>query len=214
MGRQLQLNFTPLRVRGDAIRLQTLPFEDVQQFRNLRDEHRAHYAVTRRSDQIVALPLTLGVPPIGEEKVVSVVEHALLIRPLLEQRLVTLLSSNRRLVARYNPITTVGRTLPTGFIEADRHFRLQSRVVIAIRTLKLPDAEPLGLLWDIEIQKTCATSLAVLHEQGVRLDGFRFRQREGLASVDAGCDSCSTSDSMGTLHGGMVNLSTYWDNLL
>ncbi|CAG9238003.1 hypothetical protein BGLA2_810022 [Burkholderia gladioli] len=58
--------------------------------------------MTRRSDQIVALPLTLGAPPIGEEKVVSVVEHASLIRPLLEQRLVTLLSSNRRLVARYN----------------------------------------------------------------------------------------------------------------
>ncbi len=50
MGRQLQLNFTPLRVRGDAIRLQTLPFEDAQQFRKLRDEHRTHYAVTRRSD--------------------------------------------------------------------------------------------------------------------------------------------------------------------
>ncbi|HCF2132217.1 TPA: hypothetical protein NIA40_000311 [Pseudomonas aeruginosa] len=172
MGRQLQLNFTPLRVRGDAIRLQTLPFEDAQQFRKLRDEHRAHYAVTRRSDHIVALPLTLGASPIGEEKVVSVVEHASLIRPLLEQRLVTLLSSNRRLVARYNPITAVGRTLPTGFIEADRHLHLQSRVLIAIRSLKLPDAEPLGLLWDIEIQKTCATSLAALHEQGVRLDGL------------------------------------------
>jgi hypothetical protein len=172
MGRQLQLNFTPLRVRGDAIRLQTLPFKDAQQFRNLRDEHRAHYAVTRRSDQIVALPLALDAAPIGEEKVISVVENASLIRPLLEQRLVTLLSSNRRLVARYNPITTVGRTLPTGFIEADRHLHLQSRVLIAIRSLKLPDAEPLGLLWDIEIQKTCATNLAVLHEQGVRLDGL------------------------------------------
>ncbi|MBU9174052.1 hypothetical protein [Burkholderia gladioli] len=82
-----------IRVRKNGkvhcIRLQTLPFEDVQQFRNLRDEHRAHYALTRRSDQIVALPLTLGAPPIGEEKVVSVVENASLIRPLLEQRLVT-----------------------------------------------------------------------------------------------------------------------------
>lgn len=172
MGRQLQLNFTPLRVRGDAIRLQTLPFKDAQQFRELRDEHRAHYAVTRRSDQIVALPLASGVTPMGEEKIVSVIENASLIRPLLEQRLVTLLSSNRRLVARYNPITTVGRTLPTSFIEADRHIHLQSRVLIAIRLLKLPDSEPLGLLWDIEIQKTCATSLAVLHEQGVRLDGL------------------------------------------
>lgn len=172
MGRQLQLNFTPLRVRGDAIRLQTLSFRDAQQFRDLRNKHRAHYAVSRRSDQIVALPLTLSASPIGEEKVVSVAEHASLIRPLLEQRLVTLLSSNRRPVARYNPITTVGRTLPTGFIEADRHLHLQSRVLIAIRSLKLPDAEPLGLLWDIEIQKTCVTSLAVLHEQGVRLDGL------------------------------------------
>lgn len=114
MGRQLQLNFTPLQVRGDAIRLQTLPFEDAQQFRDLRDQHRAHYAVSRRSDHIVALPLTLGASPIGEEKTVSVVENASLIRPLLEQCLVTLLSSNRRLVARYNPITTVGRILPTG----------------------------------------------------------------------------------------------------
>lgn len=172
MGRQLQLNFTPLYVRGDAVRLQTLPFKDAQQFRNLRDEYRTHYAVTRRADQIVALPLALDAAPIGEEKVVSVIEHASLIRPLLEQRLVTLLSSNRRLVARYNPITTVGRTLPTGFIEADRHLHLQSRVLIAIRSLKLSDSEPLGLLWDIEIQKTCATSLAVLHEHGVRLDGL------------------------------------------
>ncbi|HCF9567259.1 TPA: hypothetical protein NI655_001688 [Pseudomonas aeruginosa] len=183
MGRQLQLNFTPLRVRGDAIRLQTLPFKDAQQFRELRDEHRAHYAVTRRSDQIVALPLALGATPIGEEKVVSVVENASLIRPLLEQRLVTLLSSNRRLVARYNPITTVGRTLPTGFTEADRHLHLQSRVLIAIRSLKLPDAEPLGLLWDIEIQKTCATSLAVLHGQGVRLDGLTVERQVPVEDV-------------------------------
>ncbi|MCK9193981.1 MAG: hypothetical protein M0P19_08935 [Nevskia sp.] len=68
MGRQLQLNFTPLRVRGDAIRLQTLPFEDAQQFRNLRDKHRAHYAVTRRSDQIVALPLASGATPMGKRR--------------------------------------------------------------------------------------------------------------------------------------------------
>ena len=31
MGRQLQLNFTPLLVHGDAIQLQTLPFKDSQQ---------------------------------------------------------------------------------------------------------------------------------------------------------------------------------------
>ena len=72
MGRQLQLSFTPLRARGDAIRLQTLPFKDEQQFRGLCDEHRAHYAVTRRSDHIVALPLALGASPIGEKRVVSV----------------------------------------------------------------------------------------------------------------------------------------------
>lgn len=65
---------------GDAIRLQTLLFKDARQFRDLRDEHRAHYAVTRRSDRIVALPLALGASPIGEEKVVSVAEHASLYR--------------------------------------------------------------------------------------------------------------------------------------
>lgn len=47
MGRHLQLNFTPLLVRGDTIRLQTLPFKDAQHFRDLRYEHRAHYAVNR-----------------------------------------------------------------------------------------------------------------------------------------------------------------------
>lgn len=172
MGRQLQLNFTPLLVHGDAIQLQTLPFKDSQQLRELRDQYRTQFAVTRRADQIVALPLAPDATPIGKEKHVSAVEHASLIRPLLEQRLVSLLSANRRPVARYNPITTVGRTLPTGFLDADEHVHLQSRVLISIRSLKLQGSDLLGLLWDIEIQKTCATSLAVLSEQGVRLDGL------------------------------------------
>ncbi|HQU79947.1 MAG TPA: Piwi domain-containing protein [Azonexus sp.] len=172
MGRHLQLNFTPLLVHGDAIRLQTLPFKDSQQLRDLRSQYRTQFAVTRRADQIVALPLAPDATPIGKEKQVSAVEHASLIRPLLEQRLVSLLSANRRPVARYNPITTVGRTLPTGFLDADKHVHLQSRVLISIRSLKLPGSNLLGLLWDIEIQKTCATSLAVLSEHGVRLDGL------------------------------------------
>ena len=172
MGRQLQLNFTPLFVHGDAIRLQTLPFKNSQQLRDLRNQYRTQFAVTRRADQIVALPLAPDAMPIGEEKHVSAVEHASLIRPLLEQRLVSLLSANRRPVARYNPITTVGRTLPTGFLDADEHVHLQSRVLISIRFLNLQGSDLLGLLWDIEIQKTCATSLAVLSEHGVRLDGL------------------------------------------
>lgn len=71
-------------------------------------------------------------------------------------------------MARYNPITTVGRTLPTGFLDADKHVHLQSRVLISIRSLKLPGSNLLGLLWDIEIQKDVPTSLA-LSEHGVRL---------------------------------------------
>lgn len=55
MGRHLQLNFTPLLVHGDAIRLQTLPFKDSQQLRDLRSQYRTQFAVTRRADQIVAL---------------------------------------------------------------------------------------------------------------------------------------------------------------
>src|SRR5687767_13537964 len=103
MARQLQLNFTPLHVSGDSIRLQTLPFKDSQQLRHLRNEHRAQFAVTRRADEIVALPLVANVPPIGAESVVEAVGDVSLLRPLLEQRLISLLSANRRPVARYNP---------------------------------------------------------------------------------------------------------------
>jgi hypothetical protein len=105
MGRQLQLNFTPLHVHGDAIRLQTLPFKDSEQLRDLRNQFRTQFAVTRRADQIVALPLVPDATPIGQEKLVSAVEHASLVRPLLEQRLVSLLSANRRPVARYKTTT-------------------------------------------------------------------------------------------------------------
>lgn len=172
MARLLQLNFTPVHVSGDAIRLQTLTFKDAEQLRHLRDQYRTQYAVTRRADQIAALPLATDVPPLGKESLVPVVENASLIRPLLEHRLVTLLSTNRRPVARYNPITTVGRTLPTGFGDVDQHVHLQSRVLIAIRSLKLPSSVSLGLLWDIEIRKSCATSLAELNGSGVRLNGL------------------------------------------
>lgn len=172
MARQLQLNFTPLQVTGDAIRLQTLPFKDSQQLRDIRNEYRMQYAVTRRGDQIVALPLAAGIPPLGMDSIVPVAEHISLLRPLLEQRLVSLLSANRRPVMRYNPITTVGRVLPTGFADVDQNIRLQSRVVIAIRSLKLHTSFSLGLLWDIEIQKTCATNLAELHKQGFPLDAL------------------------------------------
>jgi len=47
--------------------------------------------------------------------------------------LFSLLGANRRPVARYNPITAVGRVLPTGVDEVDQHIRLQLRVLIAIR---------------------------------------------------------------------------------
>lgn len=177
MGRQLQLNFTPLLVTGDSIRLQTLPFQDSQQLRELRNRHREQYAVTRRGDEIVALPLAANVSPLGTPATVPTAEHESLLRPLLEQRLVSLLSANRRPVVRYNPITTVGRVLPTGFADVDRHIHLQSRVLISIRSLKLQASSPLGLLWDIEIQKSCATSLAELQSQGFRPEGLAVERQ-------------------------------------
>ncbi len=177
MGRQLQLNFTPLLVTGDSIRLQTLPFQDSQQLRDLRNSHREQYAVTRRGDEIVALPLAADVSPLGTPAKVPMAEHESLLRPLLEQRLVSLLSANRRPVVRYNPITTVGRVLPTGFADVDRHIHLQSRVLISIRSLKLQASSPLGLLWDIEIQKSCATSLAELQSQGFRPEGLAVERQ-------------------------------------
>jgi hypothetical protein len=177
MGRLLQLNFTPVNINGDAIRLQTLPFKDSEQLRSLRDQYRTQYAVTRRGDQIAALPLAADVPRLGTESLVPLAENTTLIRPLLESRLVTLLSSNRRPVARYNPLTTIGRILPTGFADVDRHIHLQSRVLIAIRSLKTNGASSLGLLWDIEIQKSCATSLLELTQCGVRLEGLAVERR-------------------------------------
>ncbi|CAG4896987.1 hypothetical protein [Paraburkholderia saeva] len=90
MVRQLQLNFTPLQVSCDAIRLQTLPFKDAQQLRELRDEYRMRYAMPRRSDQIVALPLIPGLPPIGKEKIVSaVVQRTGHIVPMASNQIVT-----------------------------------------------------------------------------------------------------------------------------
>lgn len=177
MGRRLQLNFTPLHVTGDAIRLQTLPFEDSQQLRDLRTKHRERYALTRRGDEIVALPLAADVSPLGTPTTATAAEHEPLLRPLLEQRLVSLLSANRRPVARYNPITTVGRVLPIGFVDVDRHIHLQSRVLISIRSLKLQTASLLGLLWDIEIQKSCATSLAELQAEGFRAEGLTVERQ-------------------------------------
>ena len=172
MARQLQLNFTPLLINGDSIQMQTLPFKDSQQLRDLRNEHRGQFAVTRRADEIVALPLVADAPLVGKESIAPTDENFSLLRPLLEQRLVSLLSANRRPVARYNPITTVGRVLPTGFADVDQHIRLQSRVLIAIRSLKLQTSFSLGLFWDIEIQKTCATSLAELHKLNFPLDAL------------------------------------------
>lgn len=177
MGRRLQLNFTPLHVTGDAIRLQTLPFEDSQQLRDLRTKHRERYALTRRGDEIVALPLAADVSPLGTPTTATAAEHEPLLRPLLEQRLVSLLSANRRPVARYNPITTVGRVLPIGFVDVDRHIHLQSRVLISIRSLKLQTVSLLGLLWDIEIQKSCATSLAELLAEGFRAEGLTVERQ-------------------------------------
>lgn len=177
MARQLQLNFTPLQVSGNSIRLQTLPFRDSQQLRDLRNEYRTQYAVTRRANEIVALPLAASVPALGAEFKVPVLEHIPMLRPLLEQRLVSLLSVNRRPVARYNPITSVGRVLATSFPDVDKHLRLQSRVLIAIRSLKLPSSLSLGLLWDIEVQKTCATNLAELYELGIVLDALTVERQ-------------------------------------
>lgn len=172
MPRLLQLNFTPLQVHGEAIRLQMLPFRDSQQLRDLRNQHRTQYAITRRADQIIALPLSPGAEPLAPEQEVAIADHLSYLRPLLEQRMVSLLSANKRLVTRYNPITAIGRILPTGFAEVDEHLHLQSRVLLAIRSIKLQRDQPIGLLWDLEIQKSCATSLEQLEGNGLALEGL------------------------------------------
>lgn len=117
MGRLLQLNYTPVSVDGATIQLQTIPFRDSEQFRSLRDQYRGQHAVTRRGDLIALLPLAADAPVLGTESQMPLAEGFSLIRPLLESRLISLLSSNRRPVARYSPLTTVGRTLPTGFAD-------------------------------------------------------------------------------------------------
>lgn len=172
MPRTLQLNFTPLQVHGDALLVQTLPFRDAQQLRDLRGKHRADYAFTRRGDQIVALPLRAGLSLIGDAKTVSVAEHLYYVRPLLEQRIISLLSANGRPVSRYSPITALGRRIATGFERLDVHLHLQTRVLVAIRSLKLPEQQTLGLLWDLEIQKSCPTTLDKLHQEGLALAGL------------------------------------------
>lgn len=181
MGRLLQLNFTPVRLDGSTIQLQTVPFKDSEQFRSLRDQYREQHAVTRRGDHIAVLPLAANSPVLGAESQVPLTDGFPLIRSLLESRLISLLSANRRPVVRYSPVTTVGRTLPTGFVDVDRHVQLQTRVLIAIRSLKTSSALTLGLLWDMEIQKSCATTLRELHEGGLRLDGLVVERRQPMA---------------------------------
>src|SRR6266545_109703 len=172
MPRALQLNFTPIQVHGEVLRLQTLPFHDAQQMRDLRSKHRFDYAFTRRGGEIVALPLSADISPLGEAKTVSVAEHLTYVRPLLEQRVISLLSANGRPVSRYNPITAIGRQIATGFERLDAHLHLQARVLIAIRSLKLPEQHMLGLLWDLEIQRSCPTTLDKLHQEGLALVGL------------------------------------------
>lgn len=212
MTRLLQLNFTPLIVHGDVIRLQTLPFKDSQQLRDLRNQYRTQFALSRRADQIVALPLASDLTPIGEEKLVSVAEQSSLIRPLLEQHLITLLNAKGRPVARYNPITTLGRTLPTGFPDADEHVHLQSRVLIAIRSLKLQGSKLLGLLWDIEIQKKCATSLAVLNKHGIQLDGLTVERNMPVEDARM-LTQRRLVGRVGSITGDMARLSERFQNV-
>ncbi|WP_176331628.1 argonaute/piwi family protein [Burkholderia vietnamiensis] len=171
MPRLLQLNFTPLQVAGKTIRLQRLAFEGREQLQELRGRYRGQFAFSRRADSVIALPL-LDVESIAQEEAIEVDDNLDYIRPLLEQRLVSLLSENRRFVERYNPITAIGRTLPTGVKELDAHLHLQSRVLISIRSLKVGAARRLGLLWDLEIQKSISTSVNVLLELGFELTGL------------------------------------------
>ena len=183
MARTLRLNFTPIQVHGEVLQLQTLLFRDAQQLRDLRSQHRADYAFTRRGEQIIALPMRAGLNSIGESKTVSLAEHLSYVRPLLEQRIISLLSSNGRPVSRYSPITAIGRQIATGFERLDAHLHLQSRVLIAIRSLKLPEQQALGLLWDLEIQKSSPTTLDKLQQEGFALAGVIVER------VSAGDDS-------------------------
>jgi len=178
MSRSLLLNFTPIEIHGEAVHLQTIPFEDPQGYRSLRAKLRGLYALTRRGNQVVALPLQDGLPSVGESETADVSKHLSYVRPLLEQRLVDLLIAKGRPVARYNPITTVGRILPTGIAAVDEHIHLQTRVPISIRFLKGQRGETLGLLWDLEIQKSCATNLAELSRLGFNANGLVVERAE------------------------------------
>ena len=184
MTTDLRLNFTPLEIHGEAIEFQSLAFRDHEQLRALRQAHAGRFAFTRRASKIIALPLVEHAEKLGERTRSVIADQLSLLRPLVEQRLISMFAANNRRVAGYNPITVVGRPLPTGYPAIDDWLVIRQRVLVSIRMLELEASEPmLGLLWDREIERDIPASLAQLAEAG--LSSVDAMVETEFASVDA-----------------------------
>jgi hypothetical protein len=166
MNRQLLLNFTPLKIEGEYVVYQVMDFVDRAQMTGLRAKHVGEFAFARRGEKIFALPLRHNVSKLGVEVKALVSNNISLLRPLLEQRLISIFAEKGRLVRYHSPISVVGKPIPIGVEKLDKILCIRACVQISIRSFSVSGKNNFGLLWDRSIEKSIFSSLAELHSEG------------------------------------------------
>ena len=170
----LRLNFTPLELSGESIDFQTLSYRDRDQLSELRQQYLRQFAFLRRGEFIYALPMEAGAPRIGTEGRASLNELHL-VRSLVEQRLVSLFAAKKRLATGYQPLSFIGRHLQFGAGNFAEWIEARSRLLVSPRLLELPgERSMLGLVWDVEVERSLPAPLSRLMELGLEPEGLIF----------------------------------------
>jgi hypothetical protein len=163
----LRLNFTPLMFSGASIDFQTLPYRDRDHLPELRKQYVGQFAFQRRGELIYALPMVEDVPEIGTTGRASI-DDLHLVRPLIEQRLISFFAEKKRLATSYKPLSFVGRRLALGPEAFGEWIQARSKLLVAPRQLDLPGSKAmLGLVWDGEVERRLPAPLSRLIELGL-----------------------------------------------
>jgi hypothetical protein len=103
--RRLLLNVCPIKFDDAELSATVLPFESGDQLRNLRSQYRTSYLFRRQDTRVIAIPLVLDPPCIGQQKEsLSLYKNLWICADLVRNAYINYLSSIGRKVQAYDPV--------------------------------------------------------------------------------------------------------------
>lgn len=104
-----RLNFLRLTLSATSLTAGVLPFESVEQLRDLRDTHTATHVVHRQGDDLICVPLVANAPVLGELRTFHRSDASSLVQRLIREAVLRFLEERGYTFTDVNPPTFVVR---------------------------------------------------------------------------------------------------------